>query len=103
MSYPMNFKRHALKTDCAALTNLDSDVMSGHGNTGLAFCTLVPFKDLRDETKAGCTADLTWRFLMRLTNLKLGQLQAKISPSCSLKQRKQSKFVKYDAIPQEIR
>ena len=52
MSYPINFKRHALKTDCLALTNLDSDVMSGHGNTGPAFCTLVPFKDLGDETKS---------------------------------------------------
>ena len=52
LSYPINFKGHALKTDCAALTNLDSDVMSGRGNTGPAFCTLVPVKDLGDETKS---------------------------------------------------
>ena len=51
LSYPINFKGFALKTDCAALTNLDSDVMSGRGNTGPAFCTLVPVKDLGDETK----------------------------------------------------
>ena len=51
LSYPINFKGFTLKTDSAALTNMDSDVMIGRGNTGPAFCTLVPVKDLGDETK----------------------------------------------------
>ena len=49
LSYNLTFKGTSLRTDCAALTNLDSDIMSGRGNTGPAFCTLVPLKDLSDE------------------------------------------------------
>ena len=51
LSYPISFKGNPLKTDCAALTNLDSDVMSGRGNTGPVFCTLVPVKDLGESTR----------------------------------------------------
>ena len=49
LSYNLSFKKNSLKTDCAALTNLDSEVMTGRGNIGPAFCTLVPLKDLSNE------------------------------------------------------
>ena len=49
VSYNLTFKKNSLKTDCAALTNLDSEIMSGRGNTGPAFCTLIPLKDLSEE------------------------------------------------------
>ena len=37
LSYNLSFKKNSLKTDCAALTNLDSEVMTGRGNIGPAF------------------------------------------------------------------
>ena len=51
LSYAINLKGSSLKTDSAAFTNLDSEVMSGRGNTGPAFCTLVPIKDLEVTTR----------------------------------------------------
>ena len=51
LSYNVSFKGLSLKTDCATLTNLDSDQMAGRGNTGSAYCTLVPLIDLSDDTK----------------------------------------------------
>ena len=49
LSYPINFKGNPLKTDCAALTNMDSEVMCGRGNIGPVFCTLLPLKDFGEE------------------------------------------------------
>ena len=51
LSYNISFKGLSLKTDCASLTNLDSDQMAGRGNTGSAYCTIVPLMDLSDDTK----------------------------------------------------
>lgn len=51
LSYRMNFNGLKLKADCASLTKLDSDAMSGRGNVGPTYCTLVPIKDLGTETK----------------------------------------------------
>ena len=51
LSYNLKFNGISLITDCAALTNLDSDIMSGRGNTGPAFCTLVPLKDMSEEVR----------------------------------------------------
>ena len=51
LSYMITFKGLSLKTDCASLTNLNSDVMYGRGNTGPTFCTLIPLKDLSSENR----------------------------------------------------
>ena len=51
LSYNLHFKGASLKTDCAALTNLDSSTMGGRENTGPAHCTLVPLKDLSEQVK----------------------------------------------------
>ena len=49
LSYDLRIKSSSVRTDCAALTNLDSDIMTGRKNTGPAFCTLVPLKDLSER------------------------------------------------------
>ena len=51
LSYNLCFKGSSLKTDCASLTNLDSNLMAGRGNTGSAFCTMVPLMDLSDDIR----------------------------------------------------
>ena len=51
LSYMINLKGFMLKTDCAALTNLDSDKMSGRGNIGTVSCTLVPLRDLSEDVR----------------------------------------------------
>ena len=52
ISYNLSFKGLDLKTDTAMLTNLDSNVMTGRGNIGPAFCTLVPLDSLSRELKS---------------------------------------------------
>jgi hypothetical protein len=64
LSYSLNFKGLSLKTDCAFLTNMDADVMFGRGNTGAAFCTLIPLKDLSPEVKER----ILERFNMEMAN-----------------------------------
>ena len=51
LGYQINFKGYKFKTDCAALTNLDSEMMGGRKHKGPAFCTLVPNQDLGNESK----------------------------------------------------
>ena len=52
LSYNLKFNGISLITDCAALKNLDSDIMSGRGNTGPRICLRMLGKE--------CLTSLTW-------------------------------------------